>query len=56
MEFNIIHILGFLGGVLAYFISLYYVGLNHWLVIENDKIYDEFDAIKKELAALKKAA
>lgn len=56
MEFNIIHILGFLGCVAAYFISLYYVGLNHWIVMEHNKIYAEFDVIKKELAALKKAA
>lgn len=56
MELNISHILGFLGCVSAYFISLYYVGLNHWIVMEHNKIYDEFDAIKKELAGLKKSA
>jgi len=41
---------------LSLFISLYYIGLNHWLVLENDKMYTQFDAIKAELAALKKAA
>ncbi|MBN1839300.1 MAG: hypothetical protein JW802_04560 [Campylobacterales bacterium] len=54
MEFNITHILGFAGCVLAYFITLYYIGFNRWSVMENDKIYAEFDAIKAELASLKK--
>jgi len=53
---EITHILGFLGCVVAYFVSLYYVGLNHWIVMEHNKIYAEFDAIKAELATLKKAA
>ncbi len=53
---DITHILGFMGCALIYFISLYYIGLNHWLVLENDKMYAQFDSIKAELAALKKAA
>ncbi|AFL69564.1 hypothetical protein [Sulfurospirillum barnesii] len=54
MEFEITHILGFIGCVLAYFITLYYIGLNHWVVMEHNKIYAEFDAIKAELVKLKK--
>ncbi|ACZ13157.1 hypothetical protein [Sulfurospirillum deleyianum] len=56
MEFNITHILGFAGCVLAYFITLYYIGLNHWVVMEHNKIYAEFDAIKRELNTLKQKA
>ena len=56
MEFNITHILGFAGCVLAYFITLYYIGLNHWVVMEHNKIYAEFDALKAEISALKKKA
>jgi hypothetical protein len=52
---DISHLLGFLGGVIVYFVSLYYVGLNHWIVMEHNKIYSEFDAIKAELAQLKKS-
>jgi len=53
---EITHILGFIGCASIYFISLYYIGLNNWLVLENDKMYAQFDEIKAELAALKKAA
>ncbi|MDD3325129.1 MAG: hypothetical protein PHN38_08450 [Sulfurospirillaceae bacterium] len=53
---EITQILGYIGFALIYFISLYYVGLNHWIVIEHNKIYKEFDAIKAEIAQLKKTA
>ena len=53
---EILHVLGFLAGVTIYFVTLYYIGLNRWLVAEHTKIYGEFKAIKDELAALRKAA
>lgn len=56
MELQVSHLLGFLAGATAYFVSLYYIGLNHWLVMEHGKIYKEFDALKSELAQLKKTA
>jgi hypothetical protein len=51
---DILHILGFAGGATVYFVSLYYIGLNRWLVAEHTKMYAEFDSIKAEIAALKK--
>ena len=51
---EILHVLGFVGGATLYFVSLYYIGLNRWLVQEHTKIYSEFSAIKAELAALRK--
>ena len=50
---EILHVLGFAGGATLYFVSLYYIGLNRWLVTEHTKIYAEFNAIKADLAALK---
>ncbi len=50
---EILHVLGFLGGATVYFVSLYYIGLNRWLVQEHTKIYAEFTTIKADLAALK---
>lgn len=51
---EILHVLGFAGGATLYFVSLYYIGLNRWLVQEHSKIYSEFNDIKAQLAALKK--
>ena len=51
---DILHVLGFAGGATVYFVSLYYIGLNRWLVQEHAKIHSEFRAIKAELAALRK--
>jgi len=51
---EILHILGFAGGATLYFVSLYYIGLNRWLVQEHTKIHSEFSSIKAELAALRK--
>lgn len=51
---DILHILGFAAGATVYFVTLYYIGLNRWLVQEHTKMYAEFDAIKAELSALKK--
>ncbi len=51
---EILHVLGFVGGATLYFVSLYYIGLNRWLVQEHTKIHSEFSAIKAELAALRK--
>jgi len=51
---EILHVLGFVGGATLYFVSLYYIGLNRWLVQEHSKIYSEFNDIKAQLAALKK--
>lgn len=56
MELQISHLLGFMAGAAVYFVSLYYIGLNHWIVMEHNKIYKEFDSIKSELAQLKKSA
>lgn len=56
MELQASHLLGFLAGAVAYFVSLYYVGLNHWIVMEHNKIYKEFDALKHDVAQLKKSA
>lgn len=53
---DVLHVLGFLAGVTVYFVSLYYIGLNRWLVAEHTKIQNEFRTIKEDLAALKKAA
>lgn len=50
---EILHVLGFAGGATIYFVTLYYIGLNRWLVTEHNKIDTEFSAIKAELAALK---
>ena len=52
-KMDILHVLGFAGGATLYFVSLYYIGLNRWLVSEHDKIYIEFNTIKADLAALK---
>ncbi len=51
---DILHVLGFAGGATVYFVSLYYIGLNRWLVQEHTKINAEFRSIKAELAALRK--
>jgi hypothetical protein len=51
---EILHVLGFAGGATLYFVSLYYIGLNRWLVQEHTKFSAEFNDIKAQLAALKK--
>jgi hypothetical protein len=51
---EILHVLGFAGGATVYFVSLYYIGLNRWLVQEHTKFSAEFSDIKAQLAALKK--
>lgn len=53
---DILHLLGFAGGATVYFVSLYYIGLNRWLVAEHTKIHQEFRTLKAEIAALKKQA
>ena len=53
-QMDILHVLGFAGGVIVFFVTLYYIGLNRWLVQEHAKIHSEFSAIKAELAALRK--
>lgn len=51
---DVLHVIGFAGGATIYFVTLYYIGLNRWLVQEHTKIEAEFSSIKAELAALRK--
>lgn len=49
------HLLGFAGFATIYFITLYYIGLNRWMVQENTKMYDEFRSLKAEITKLKQS-
>ena len=51
---DLLHVVGFAGGATIYFVTLYYIGLNRWLVQEHTKIDAEFLCIKAELARLRK--
>lgn len=48
---DILHVLGFAGGVIV-FVTLYYIGLNRWLVQEHAKIHSNLVLSKRNLLLL----